>query len=96
MKKEELFERIENMSPEELSRLFCEALDESDIPYETGVSRIAFVKLEPLRDMFYFSFQNYTPKTGGYSYEQRNTVLPAIIGTSNFQNYNVEKNVGAA
>ena len=46
MRKENIFNRINQMSAEELSSLVCEALDESGIPYKIGVSNIKFPKLK--------------------------------------------------
>lgn len=95
MKKEQIFERIQNMSPEELSQLVCEALDESSISYDTGISEITFVKLAPLPDLFYFSLQSQEPKEE-YRYKQCNAVRSSLILLSNCQNYSVAINLGVA
>lgn len=42
MNQNEILEKIENMPAAELSKLFCEALDEAGIEYEVGKSDIKF------------------------------------------------------
>lgn len=42
MNQKELLEKIENMSPSELSKLFCEALDEAGVEYEIRKTNIKF------------------------------------------------------
>ena len=48
MNQNEILEKIENMPAAELSKLFCEALDEAGIEYERGKANIKFSGLSTL------------------------------------------------
>jgi len=70
MNDKQLFDMIDSMDPEMLSQLLCEALDESGIEYQMGVTDIVFPELVPVQKFALYTMSFAEDANKGYRYEK--------------------------